>query len=934
MDKKSNWMEFLQILENNGISKLYHFTDRENLESIIKNGGLYSWADCREKGITIAKPGGSQQSRNLDTRDGLQHFVRLCFTRQHPMLFVAKNEGRIYDPIILEIAPEVVYWKDTKYADRNATKNGAIVGETLEDFKRIHFQAVKARRHFDLPEEEQIFYQAEVLVKNNIPIQYITNISNFGISIPTQTQMIENQKSNTAQIANSTPIVSFPTIQEYVEAIMASENNFKELRDLRPVLDDDGSPIKTDGDISVVFKMQNRRTGKLHAVKCFLENQVGRAEAYRMIADELEYESSPFLTPTMYLEKELHVDTNTSDEKDFPVLVMDWVQGITLDKYIKEHIDNSYKLSLLTYQFSRMATWLFTQHFAHGDINLTNIIVREDNTLTLVDYDGMYVPAMKGQKARELGCPYFQHPLRTSDYFNEHIDDFPLISILLSLKAISLRPELLELYGDSDRLLFTERDYKDLSACPLLDELKTLVLDDEFNTLWGLFLITRSNQGLDSVGFRAFDISRPQRAGAGDNYTVSPKGLDRNEETDTQATPGQYYDECQRLEEDGYNLYYLPFGYIGIIKDYKDALAWYQSAAAQGHARAQSALGLCYEGKRGVKFDREKAMEWYLKAAEQGNAFAQCRLGNIYYGGNGVEKDYNKAAKWYLKAAEQGNVMAQFAMCVCYILGRGVKIDLHKAAELYQKASEHINALSQIKLGICHTNSPDMQKRYKRAADWFRKVAEHGNPEAQYKIGLCYYNGQGVEKDYHKATKWIRKAAEQGHIEAQFALGWFYETGNGVEQDYIKAVEWYHKAAYEYNPEARYRVGLYYNDGQGVEKDYSKAAEWFGKAACECNSEAQYRIGVCFYNGHGVEQNWNKAVKWFKYAAEQNNSDALYMLGVCYCYGLGVQKDIEEAKKWFDKAIKVGNEAASKVRGFYTCCSPSIIDEDFNPIDF
>ena len=63
MDKKTNWQEFKAILEQHGIKKLYHFTDRDNLDSIITNGGLYSWADCESRGITIAKPGGSQQSR-------------------------------------------------------------------------------------------------------------------------------------------------------------------------------------------------------------------------------------------------------------------------------------------------------------------------------------------------------------------------------------------------------------------------------------------------------------------------------------------------------------------------------------------------------------------------------------------------------------------------------------------------------------------------------------------------------------------------------------------------------------------------------------------------------------------------------------------------------------------------------------------------------
>lgn len=59
MEKKSNWQEYDAVIAQHGIKKLYHFTDRDNLESIIQNGGLYSWADCKEKGITIAKPRGS-----------------------------------------------------------------------------------------------------------------------------------------------------------------------------------------------------------------------------------------------------------------------------------------------------------------------------------------------------------------------------------------------------------------------------------------------------------------------------------------------------------------------------------------------------------------------------------------------------------------------------------------------------------------------------------------------------------------------------------------------------------------------------------------------------------------------------------------------------------------------------------------------------------
>lgn len=205
MEKKSNWQEFKAILDQHGIKKLYHFTDRENLESIIKNGGLYSWMDCDKKGIKIPKPGGDDLSRSLDKKDNLQDFVRVSFTTQHPMMYVAMKEGRISNPVILEIDSEIIFWADTKYADSNATRNDAHVGRSLEDFKQIHFKSVKVRKHFDLPDEEQPFFQAEVLVKNFIPLEYIKNIGNFGIPIPSKPKVLQVKNPYTSQITRNTP---------------------------------------------------------------------------------------------------------------------------------------------------------------------------------------------------------------------------------------------------------------------------------------------------------------------------------------------------------------------------------------------------------------------------------------------------------------------------------------------------------------------------------------------------------------------------------------------------------------------------------------------------------------------------------------------------------------------------------------------------------
>lgn len=205
MNRKSNWQELKSIIEQHGVKKLYHFTDRDNLESIIKNGGLYSWADCDAKGITIPKPGGESLSRSLDRRDGLQNHVRVSFVKDHPMMYVAMNEQRISNPVILEIAPEVIWWQDSLYCNMNVTRNGASYGGDAEHLKQIHFNTVLRKRYFDLDEDEKAFYKAEVMVKNFIPLQYITNIGDFGYTIPSVSDRMQSKIPYTAQITRSTP---------------------------------------------------------------------------------------------------------------------------------------------------------------------------------------------------------------------------------------------------------------------------------------------------------------------------------------------------------------------------------------------------------------------------------------------------------------------------------------------------------------------------------------------------------------------------------------------------------------------------------------------------------------------------------------------------------------------------------------------------------
>src|SRR6266568_2489421 len=208
----------------------------------------------------------------------------------------------------------------------------------------------------------------------------------------------------------------------------------------------------------------------------------------------------------------------------------------------------------------------------------------------------------------------------------------------------------------------------------------------------------------------------------------------------------------------------------GVTQDYAKAVYWFRKAAEQGHGKAQSWLGVCYEHGDGVAKDIAEAVRWYRMAAAQGVADAQLSLGNCCYIGEGVAKDYAEALKWYRKAAAQGDPMSESTLGVCYHDGEGVAKD------------------------------------YKESVKWWRKAAGQGIALAQYYLGVCYYNGVGVAKDYSGSAEWYRNAAEQGFADAQCNLGRAYGQGQGVAQDYVQAYKWLNLSAAQGNEAAiKYR---------------------------------------------------------------------------------------------------------------------------------
>lgn len=117
----------------------------------------------------------------------------------------------------------------------------------------------------------------------------------------------------------------------------------------------------------------------------------------------------------------------------------------------------------------------------------------------------------------------------------------------------------------------------------------------------------------------------------------------------------------------------------------------YWSAARQGDAAAQYALGVLYQAGEVVPQGFAQAFQWYERAAQQHYAPAQLALGILFEYGKGVAANAARAVQYYEQAALQGHPVAQYRLALHYRDGEGVAQDTAKAREWLARAAEQDN---------------------------------------------------------------------------------------------------------------------------------------------------------------------------------------------------------------------------------------------------
>ncbi len=163
------------------IPSLYHFTDWTNLPLIRKYGGLWPLASLKRSNVTIPAPGGNPLSHELDAKNGMDEYVHLCFRANHPMAYVAQDQGRITNCIYLEIHSHVLTFANVMFTDEVANKTGVVPRPIAAAEQMIDYEVLYTPTDWHDPaimERLKRAEKCEVLVPHQIPLNYIRNLPN------------------------------------------------------------------------------------------------------------------------------------------------------------------------------------------------------------------------------------------------------------------------------------------------------------------------------------------------------------------------------------------------------------------------------------------------------------------------------------------------------------------------------------------------------------------------------------------------------------------------------------------------------------------------------------------------------------------------------------------------------------------------------------
>ena len=227
-----------------------------------------------------------------------------------------------------------------------------------------------------------------------------------------------------------------------------------------------GMPVVSAGNFAAVYRVSNQ--GRSFAVRCFTRAVNDQHTRYGQLDTFLRATLPPAFVEFEYLEQGILVAGDW-----YPLVKMEWVNGEPMNKFVESNLNTPNSLQIVAARWRGLVSALGSLNIAHNDLQHGNVMVQQDRSLRLVDYDAMFLPQYAGQASPENGHQHFQHPLKTSQNYNESVDNFPALVIYLSLMALAADPGLWDRFYNDDNLLLRRVDYGDPANSQCFQALKS-----------------------------------------------------------------------------------------------------------------------------------------------------------------------------------------------------------------------------------------------------------------------------------------------------------------------------------------------------------------------------------------------------------------------------------------------------------------------------
>ena len=259
-----------------------------------------------------------------------------------------------------------------------------------------------------------------------------------------------------------------PTRVKYQTAVQNPGMYFRdpELRSATAECGANGMPLAYSGGFATTFRMRNDDAD--WAVRCFTSPVAQLEGRYRIIGGHINTNRPRYLVSAALLPDGIQIDAQWH-----PIIKMQWLSGYMLNSYVENQLQAASKIIKLRGELMELAGEMQAAEMAHGDLQHGNIIVSNGRP-RLVDYDGIYLPELKGMVPDELGHKHYQHPQRAREHWGPHMDSFSLIALYVGLSAIAQESgrELWSEFSNGDNILFTKGDFANPAASELFGKLR------------------------------------------------------------------------------------------------------------------------------------------------------------------------------------------------------------------------------------------------------------------------------------------------------------------------------------------------------------------------------------------------------------------------------------------------------------------------------